>query len=103
MRTKRQAPPATATCAACGYGHDDDAVACLLCGALLGRPGSASARPMPVAEPVVTFESVPPPEPTIVGVPASLAFLVLGAVLAPIFTWTPILHYMGTYSTCDAL
>ncbi len=82
-----------------------DAVA----GGAPGAPVSSMASVSPVSPlspttpgPVVpdagfTIEADEPAEPPILGVPAAWFFLVLGALLAPVLTFTPMLRYMGWF------
>ena len=77
-------------CPDCGQGNEADALSCRLCGRVLRHapPDAPRAettvvhrRHMRACEPVKT----------------TLKFLALGAVLAPVFTFTPLLRYMGWF------
>ena len=87
-------------CAGCGYANDVDAVACGLCGVPLAsvRQEHARQRLAPVA-PFVRREAdlASNCELPICGMPATLAYLLFGALLAPVFTFTPFLQYMGWF------
>lgn len=82
------------TCPHCGYGNDGDVPSCGMCGAILRQ---RSAQRPPLVERVEHVERVEPEPETIFGLPESAFFLLVGAVLAPIFTFTPLLQRMGWF------
>ena len=105
-------PAAAATrCPQCHRPVKDDDLACDLCGLLLRRASGGPLPPLPEPTPLRGSPSTPPTtasfvsdsssgEPTvdrIAGLPAPWFFLALGALLAPILTFTPILQYAGWF------
>lgn len=106
-----------AACPACRRPVQADELACGLCGSLLRRDASAAPAfgppPAPPRGPshvpadvapasfAATFVADPatydPPVPRVAGLPAPWFFLALGALLAPVLTFTPILQYAGWF------
>lgn len=106
------AAPTLTPCAVCGRRNPPDAPACELCGGLLrgaagpgAGPRSAPTTPAPRRAAAPGAAAGPSAEAhaqataRILGLPEPLWFLVLGAVLAPVFGLTPILRYMGWFLT----
>lgn len=103
---------AVLVCPQCDRPARDDELACALCGRLLRRASGHPFASPPPAPPRVPEAAFAPPEtasfvadidddggfvPVIAGVPAPWFFLALGAVLAPILTFTPLLRYVGWF------
>jgi len=79
-------------CPDCGQGNEAEALSCRLCGRVLRHAPPAAEAPRAETT-VVHRRHMPACEP----VKTTLKFLALGAVLAPVFTFTPLLTYMGWF------
>lgn len=99
MRAQLERGGATATCPTCNYRLAREALVCPLCGALCGALASKAPAPPTPPQVISPHAATPQPDrdPPIGGMPAALVYLVVGAVLAPIFTLTPVLQYMGWF------
>ncbi|MHC4550929.1 MAG: hypothetical protein ACYTEZ_19415, partial [Planctomycetota bacterium] len=75
-------------CPECGQANAPEAFRCLLCGRVL-RPVEEAPR----AATTVIHRRLPTCEP----LTTTLKFLLIGAVLAPVFTFTPLLRFMGWF------
>lgn len=94
-----QAPTSTTRCPRCGREDDPRALACALCGELLRRP----ALTPPSADEIARARVTPQTSTMAAARPAPSAareawfYLGLGLVLAPVFTLTPLLGFMGWF------
>ncbi|MHC4953883.1 MAG: hypothetical protein ACYTGZ_08330 [Planctomycetota bacterium] len=80
------------TCSDCGAGNSASASACAYCGAFFEQVAArVSGFDLPRPEVVVR------PGSSRTEAKAALVFLAIGAFLAPAFTFTPILQYMGWF------
>jgi hypothetical protein len=87
--------PAALACPSCHRPHDEEALACELCGHLFRRePRRAAAAP--AAEPARSAAvETPPVDPT--ASRESWAFLAIGLVTGVLFLWLPFLSFMAWF------
>lgn len=95
MRAQLERGSSTANCPTCSYSLAKDALVCPLCGTLAGR--AQPQRTAPQQGPISPVVRPRARDPHIGGFPPALVYLLVGAVLAPIFTLTPVLQYMGWF------
>jgi len=83
-----------APCPECGHRNSEQSLVCDLCGEVLRRPPAAPSRaPRATVVHVRHEERAPFGEP----LSTTLRYVALGVALAPVFTFTPILRYMGWF------
>ena len=92
--------PAIESCPRCGREDDGRALACAMCGELLRRaptapPGREGPAPAPRTTPPATLAS--PAADERAESRRAWTYLGLGLVLAPVFTLTPLLGFMGWF------
>jgi hypothetical protein len=87
---------ATGKCPDCSSAVGADDLVCPLCGQLLRRAAAPSRSDLPQPSPHAVVEVAADTEPErILGLPAGVACVAIGAVLAPVFGLTPLLSYMA--------
>jgi hypothetical protein len=94
-----QAPVSTRLCPRCGREDDGRSLACALCGELLRRAALTppTAGEIPLAHPASGSASMPAASEAPPSARDAWLYLGLGLVLAPVFTWTPLLGFMGWF------
>ncbi len=75
-------------CSECGHGNDGEAVCCAVCGTLLetAPPEAAPEQAFRAPKLAISWSWDSP-----------FVYLLVGAALAPVFTFTPILKFMGWF------
>lgn len=94
-----QAPASTTPCPRCGREDDGRALACALCGELLRRAALTPPRASELARarPAPSPASIREASETSPSTRDAWLYLGLGLVLAPVFTLTPLLGFMGWF------